>query len=75
MKTIEAVQCIECGKLHDKLAETFIAFHGNVTVGLLGGVIGNNLDNFHHVINTTVLCPDCAVTFFTALRFKIHKGA
>lgn len=41
MKIIECVKCEVCGKLIDNKSNDFIVFHGNVTVGLSGGVIGN----------------------------------
>lgn len=41
MKVIECVKCEVCGKLLDSKSDDFIVFHGNVTVGLSGGIIGN----------------------------------
>jgi len=40
MEWIECVKCVSCGKLHPKDSETFYVFHGNVTIGLKGGIIG-----------------------------------
>jgi len=45
VKKIEAVKCETCGVLHDSSSDTFLSFHGNVCVGMGGGVIGNNFND------------------------------
>jgi hypothetical protein len=41
----EKITCQECGQKHWPDEETFFTFYGNVTVGLNGGLIGNNFAN------------------------------
>lgn len=39
----DKITCLVCGKRHFPDEDTFFTFYGNVTVGLNGGIIGNNL--------------------------------
>ncbi len=38
----DKIICAYCGKRHFPDEQTFFTFYGNVTVGLEGGIIGNN---------------------------------
>jgi hypothetical protein len=39
--TIPAVSCTKCGALHPATADSFVVFHGIVTKGQEGGIVGN----------------------------------
>ena len=39
----DKIICMVCDKRHFPDEETFFTFYGNVTVGLSGGIIGNNI--------------------------------
>lgn len=54
--TIEAVECMVCGRLHKASSQHFLSFHGNVCIGLNGGIIGNNLDEDGKVIRVQFIC-------------------
>ena len=56
MKTIEAVKCENCGKLHEVSSEDFISIHGNVCIGMNGGIIGHNFDKEGRVNRISVYC-------------------
>ena len=44
-KHFAAVKCRVCGKYHKTDSETFVAVSGNITRGLGGGIVGNNIEN------------------------------
>lgn len=54
------VECHVCGAQHDLHADTYLTVHGNMCIGLTGGIVGNNLGrmapNEGRVMNVTVLC-------------------
>jgi hypothetical protein len=62
-----AVRCAICSKEHvvatdDTKNTGFVTFHGNVCVGMSGGVVGNNIDEkTGRVYRVTLVCrtPDC----------------
>jgi hypothetical protein len=66
MEKIQAVKCEKCGNLHDINSETFVRFHGNVYIGMRGGIIGNNFKTdkmFENKIDvddvgSTIYCRD-----------------
>jgi hypothetical protein len=61
MKYVEIIKCDLCNKLHLRDSETFALVSGNITIGMGGGVVGNNIEN-DKVINTSCFCyPDCLV--------------
>ena len=57
------VECDVCKTKHSMSSEDFMVYYGNVTVGIGGGLIGNNL---HHgaVMRVAVMCrkPECHKT-------------
>lgn len=53
---VNAVRCSYCGKLHDVNAVSFVAFHGNVTIGMYAGIIGNNLGENREVARVEIYC-------------------
>lgn len=55
-KSGEKIICQSCGKEHDPNGETFFTFYGNVTVGLNGGLIGNNFDKDGTLARVGFLC-------------------
>jgi len=67
---IDCFECSECGKLHKIDDDTFFTFYGNVTVGLHGGIIGNNLDEEGRVVKTTIFCRSisCLKSFVQAIK-------
>lgn len=54
-----AVMCDVCGKMHLSDSKTYIAVSGNVTVGMSGGLIGNNLNDQDVVKNVSIFCHHC----------------
>jgi len=54
--TVKAVKCLTCGTLHDSEEDTFISVHGNICIGMGGGVVGNNLDSLGAVKNISIFC-------------------
>ena len=62
VQTVQAVRCAECEELHAVENKHFIAVHGNLTIGLQGGVIGNNLEDDGKLKNVTILCVRCFKT-------------
>ena len=76
MKTVEAVECCCCGTLHEIDSEDYVAFHGNVTIGMKGGLIGNNLDEEGRVANVSIYCRNkycLKVPFLMYLRDSVPK--
>jgi len=60
MSTVEAVKCDVCGTLHELESETYYTVHGNITIGMNGGLVGNNIDEDSKVIGTSIYCkPEC----------------
>lgn len=60
MMKVNAVKCDACGRLHEEAANTYFSVHGNIYIGLEGGVVGNNLDDNGTVSNVSVFCkPGC----------------
>lgn len=56
---LEAVKCIQCGKLMDAKSDDFVAIYGNLCIGLHGGLIGNNFDEEGKLKNISIFCKDC----------------
>jgi hypothetical protein len=65
--TISGVQCDVCGKIHNIDAKTYLAFHGNVTVGKNTGIIGNE-DNTK--ISIMCLSPSCMKILIDLAHFS-----
>ena len=51
------VECVSCRMEHDLGSEDFVAYYGNVMVGIGGGMVGNNIDGAV-VRRVTVMCRD-----------------
>jgi hypothetical protein len=51
------VECSSCRAEHDLGSEGFVAYYGNVMVGINGGMVGNNIDG-GAVKRVTVMCRD-----------------
>lgn len=70
IKTRQYVECAVCGKEHDTESTDFRTFHGNVYVGMHGGVVGNNLDKGGRVRRAQYCCaaPGCIATFLNILQ-------
>jgi hypothetical protein len=49
-------KCSYCGKIHKPSSEEYFAFWGNVTIGLYGGLIGNNFRKDGTLGRITFLC-------------------
>ena len=47
IKTVTVVLCEKCGKMHRLDSEDFVAFHGKVTIGENGGIVGKGDDTEH----------------------------
>lgn len=58
---ITAVKCLRCGKIFEKDSPEFISVHGNICIGMNGGVVGNNLSSEGKVINVTIFCLPCLI--------------
>jgi hypothetical protein len=68
MKTVEAIQCLECGKLHPMFnSDSYIRIQGNVYIGLEGGLIGNNIKD--DGVESSFFCIDC----FKIFAYNIDK--
>lgn len=63
LPTQSVVQCLECKQLFAMESEDFFVFYGNVTIGIAGGLIGNNLSDSGQVVRATVVCRDCLPCF------------
>lgn len=58
LNAVKAVRCVNCQRLHEVTSQDFVAVYGNITVGLSGGIVGNNIvDN--KLINVSVYCSPC----------------
>jgi hypothetical protein len=60
--TTDYVKCQKCGKLHEltKTSRKFTVIHGNITMGMHGGLVGNNLNEEDKVTKISAFCfPDC----------------
>jgi len=57
----EEICCLNCGKEYGIDSEDFLTFYGNVTVGLNGGIIGNNFDEDGRLFRVHFFCRsvDC----------------
>lgn|SRR5574344_546937 len=36
------IRCLKCGREHDVTDKTYFTIHGNIYIGDLGGIVGNN---------------------------------
>jgi hypothetical protein len=63
----EDVVCVECGKKHTPDSEEFFTIIGNMTIGLYGGIIGNNFDSDGRLFRVHYCCrnPTCSLKFIT----------
>lgn len=59
------IKCINCGERHFRDEDTFITVYGNITIGLGGGVVGNNFmdgngkfDNNWQLKGISFICRD-----------------
>ena len=71
----EKIVCLNCGKIHKTDAETFLTFYGNVTIGLSGGIIGNNFSNKGELSRVTFLCRKevCCQQMFHYVRESTNE--
>lgn len=58
LKTYQTVKCFYCGKQHPLESKDYITIYGNICVGEMSGVIGNNFDLDGKLKNVTVLCRE-----------------
>jgi len=66
---VKAVKCGRCGAIHDSHSDTFFTVHGNICLGLYGGIVGNNFDTNlkkykeeEHVLKKIdVFCRQCLI--------------
>ncbi len=62
--TVQAVRCSYCDRLHVYTDETFIVIHGNVTIGMTGGLYGNSQGD-----KVSIFCfGRCLEYFYNTLR-------
>ena len=54
---VKKLECSFCHHEHDIDTEDFVVYYGNVTVGIGGGMIGNNIDN-GKVVRVSIICRD-----------------
>ncbi len=54
-------KCHKCSKAHEPKSRDFRVVYGNITVGLAGGIVGNNLDDDGKVSAASVYCTSCLV--------------
>lgn len=68
IKKLEVVECDKCHKEWKAESDNFFTFYGNVTIGLYGGIIGNNLetlvDGTFRVKRALVYCLPCTDEIF-----------
>ena len=58
-ETVSRVTCDKCGRKHVDTDRSFMAVYGNITIGLQGGVVGNNLQE-REVQKVSIFCrPKC----------------
>lgn len=75
-EVIRAYRCLRCDCLHAVDSDTYLLVSGNVTIGELGGLIGNNLKN-GYVERSTVFCvghknkPSCLEIYLAQTRERI----
>lgn len=76
VETIEAVECVVCGKLHRVDDNRFVSIHGNICIGMNGGVVGNNLDESGRVCKVTIVCSthDCLEGLFKEIFNDYRKN-
>jgi len=55
MEEIKAARCVECNKLYDLNASTFISIHSNLCKGMSEDIIGDGSDD------TIIICPKCLI--------------
>lgn len=61
-KTVESVECGQCGDTHLRSGNNYITVYGNICVGEHGGIVGNgNWDDFG--IPVAIMCRECFVEF------------
>lgn len=76
--TKEVVKCDHCGSIHlvDEGSQQtdFIAIHGNITIGMNGGVIGNNFDQDGTVNRISIYCnkKECLAQFISLFDTNKH---
>jgi len=58
MPRVGAVQCDNCKSVHHIDGDTYISIHGNLHIGIDGGLIGNNIDD-HKVVRVSIYCIPC----------------
>ena len=52
----QEIRCAMCNQRHFPDEQTFFAFYGNVTIGLFGGMIGNNINEDGTIGRISFLC-------------------
>jgi hypothetical protein len=52
----QKIICFSCHKRHFRDEDTFFTFYGNVTIGLFGGMIGNNLNEDGTIGRLSFIC-------------------
>jgi hypothetical protein len=64
---VECVKCIKCGTLHSTVSpgnkEKFFSVHGNICIGLNGGIVGNNLTEDGQVNRVMIYCFNCLIKY------------
>lgn len=66
---IVAYRCVKCEKIHTELEQTFFTVYGNITIGMSGGIIGNNIDEYsNEVKNASVYCIQCLIDLLINYR-------
>jgi hypothetical protein len=56
---IEAVQCLSCEKIFPVDSHKFISVHGNINIGIYGGIVGDNFSEDGTLKSITIYCKNC----------------
>jgi len=64
---VQAIQCFKCKTMYTLNTNNCLTVHGNLCVGVSGGIIGNNLDTEGKVVNFTAICRFCLIEMLNKL--------
>ncbi|MCB1711749.1 MAG: hypothetical protein KDH96_04495 [Candidatus Riesia sp.] len=65
---VEAVECMECKKLHRIDSEDYFKIVGSIYIGDGGGVLGNGENS-----QTSIFCINCFVKFISKYQKKVFR--
>lgn len=70
LNKISSVKCEGCGSIFLDTTEDFFVIYGNITIGVGGGLIGNNFNDEWSLLKSSVYCHKCFADIFAKFYQK-----